>query len=216
MIASGRIACFWPGLAAAWHRGNTTSVAISIGSMWLLCALLLATFVWPQWMSVWLFRSLWMVATVFWVFASVRNQWQFKRLMLVAKPLEAKDSFLEAQTDYLAGNWFDAEAKLLQILHEFPRDAESQLMLVGVLRRTKRYRPGLRRLAHLETLDSAARWRHEIRRERELIELRMAEELEEETKLSVNADSEGVVTKDTGDASATQDEASLEERANDH
>ena len=95
--------------------------------------------------------------------------------MQVAKPLEAKDNFLLAQVDYLAGNWFEAEAKLLQILHEYPRDAESQLLLVGVLRRTKRFRPALRRLATLETLDSGARWRHEIRQERALIERRMAE-----------------------------------------
>ena len=178
---SGRLACFWPGLAAAWYRGNTTSAAISVGSMWALSVLLLATFVWPQWMSVWVFRSLWLLAGVVWLVAAIRSQWQFQRMMLVAKPLEAKDNFLQAQVDYLAGNWFEAEAKLLQILHEFPRDAECQLMLVGVLRRTKRFRPGLRRLAHLETLDSAARWRHEIRRERELIELRMAEESEEAT-----------------------------------
>ncbi len=125
-----------------------------------------------------MFRCFWLLASVAWLVAAVSSHFQFKRLMLVAKPLEAKDNFLEAQVDYLAGSWFEAEAKLLQILHDFPRDAESQLMLVGVLRRTKRFRPGLRRLAHLETLDSAARWGHEIRRERELIELRMAEELE--------------------------------------
>lgn len=100
--------------------------------------------------------------------------------MQVAKPLEAKDNFLLAQTDYLAGNWFEAEAKLLQILHDFPRDAESQLLLVGVLRHTRRFRPALRRLAHLETLDSALRWRHEIIRERAIIERRIAEELEEQ------------------------------------
>ena len=68
----------------------------------------------------------------------------------------------------------------MQILHEFPRDAESQLLLVGVLRHTRRYRPALRRLAHLETLDSAIRWRYEITRERAIIERLMAEELEEQ------------------------------------
>ncbi len=59
--------------------------------------------------------------------------------MQSSKPLEAKDSFLAAQVDYLAGNWFEAEAKLLQILHEYPRDAESHLLLVGVLRHTRRF-----------------------------------------------------------------------------
>ena len=203
MIASGRLTCFWPGLAAAWYRGNTTSAALSIASMWAFSVLLLATFVWPQWMSALVFRGLWFIACVAWLFAVIQSQWQFKRMMLVAKPLEAKDNFLQAQVDYLAGNWFEAEAKLLQILHEFPRDAESQLMLVGVLRRTKRFRPALRRLAHLESLDSASRWRHEIRRERELIESRMADDVDEP-----EAESHSIpATENSGVESAEADRA---------
>ncbi len=127
----------------------------------------------------------------------LRSQWQFVRLMQVSKPLEAKDNFLVAQTDYLAGNWFEAEAKLLQILHDFPRDAESQLLLIGVLRHTRRFRPALRRLANLETLDSAVRWRYEIKRERGIIESRIAEELAEqaEANTEVDQDSEDVATE---------------------
>ncbi|MDX1926205.1 MAG: hypothetical protein SFV81_06795 [Pirellulaceae bacterium] len=184
MFASSRMACFWPGLAAAWYRGNTKALTIAIFSTWVMALLLLATFVWPQWVSLLALRSLWLVAFVAWFIAIVRSHWQFAQLMQVSKPLEAKDSFLLAQTDYLAGNWFEAEAKLLQILHDFPRDAESQLLLVGVLRHTRRYRPALRRLAHLETLDSAIRWRYEITRERAIIERLMAEELEEQTDMA--------------------------------
>lgn len=188
MFASSRMACFWPGLAAAWYRGNTTSVAIAIFSTWIFALLLLATFVWPQWVSVIALRSLWLLSMVFWFGAMLRSQWQFARLMQVSKPLEAKDNFLVAQTDYLAGNWFEAEAKLLQILHDFPRDAESQLLLIGVLRHTRRFRPALRRLAHLETLDSAVRWRYEIKRERGIIESRIAEELAEQAEANSEAD----------------------------
>ena len=152
--------------------------------------LLMATFVWPQWVSSFALRSLWLLAFVAWVGATVRSQWQFARLMQICKPLEAKDSFLLAQMDYLAGNWFEAEAKLLQILHDFPRDAESQLLLVGVLRHTRRFKPALRRLAQLETLDSAARWRYESARERVIIERRMAEELEEASEETVENSAE--------------------------
>ena len=175
MIASSRITCFWPGLAAAWCRGNTSALSLAIVSMWSLCLLVTATFIWPQWGSTWTLRGLWLVAFTAWSVSTARSNWQFARLVQVAKPLAAKDNFLAAQVDYLAGNWFEAEAKLLQILHEYPRDAESQLLLVGVLRRTKRFRPALRRLASLETLDSGSRWRYEIRQERTLIERRMSE-----------------------------------------
>ncbi len=184
MLASSRLTCFWPGLSAAWYRGNTSSLAIAIVSTWVLALLLLATFVWPQWVSSLALRSLWLLAMVIWVAASARSQWQFSRLMQVSKPLEAKDHFLLAQTDYLAGNWFEAEAKLLQILHDFPRDAESQLLLIGVLRHTRRFRPALRRLTHLQTLDSSARWSYEINRERAIIEQRIAEELKEQAEVT--------------------------------
>ena len=184
MLASSRLTCFWPGLSAAWYRGNTSSLAIAIVSTWVLALLLLATFVWPQWVSSLALRSLWLLAMAIWVAASARSQWQFSRLMQVSKPLEAKDHFLLAQTDYLAGNWFEAEAKLLQILHDFPRDAESQLLLIGVLRHTRRFRPALRRLTHLQTLDSSARWSYEINRERAIIEQRIAEELKEQAEVT--------------------------------
>lgn len=188
MFATSRMACFWPGLASAWYRGNTTSLAIAIFSTWVLGLLLLATCVWPEWVSVGVLRGLWLLSFVVWVGATIRSQWQFARLMQVSKPLEAKDNFVLAQTDYLAGNWFEAEAKLLQILHDFPRDAESQLLLVGVLRHTRRFRPALRRLAHLESLDSSARWRFEITRERAIIERRIAEELEEQAQSTSGVD----------------------------
>lgn len=187
MLASSRIACFWPGLAAAWYRGNTNSLAIAIVSTWTLMLLLLATFVWPQWISSIALRGLWAGATVVWIVATIRSHWHFATLLQVSKPLEAKDDFLLAQADYLAGHWFEAEAKLLQILHDFPRDAESQLLLIGVLRHTRRFRPALRRLAHLETLDSAARWRFEISRERAIIESRIEAELGEAMSDDVEA-----------------------------
>ena len=168
---SARIVCFWPGLVGAWHRGNTTDLACAVAAAWSLAILLLATFVWPQWLSALVVRGLWLLAFCTWVTTSARNHWHFSRLLQVRKPLEPNDIFIQAQSDYLAGNWFEAEAKLLEILKNFPRDAESQLLLAGVLRHTRRYRPALRRLAHLDTLDSAAFWHFEIARERELIEL---------------------------------------------
>ena len=184
MLASSRLTCFWPGLSAAWYRGNSHSLAIAIVSTWVFALLLLATFVWPQWLSVLALHGLWWLATAVWIGTTVSSQWQFSRMMQVSQPLVAKDNFLLAQTDYLTGNWFQAEAKLLQILHDFPRDAESQLLLIGVLRHTRRFRPALRRLAQLENLDSAVRWGYEIHRERAIIEGRIADELEEQAEVT--------------------------------
>lgn len=169
MIQSGRITCFWPGLSAAWHRGNPQALAVALLSCWCCVLLLLATFVWPQWAAHWVVRAAWLLAFVFWIVESGRSHWYFGRLVQVGKPLEPNDEFLQAQADYLSGNWFEAEAKLLRLLDDFPRDAESQLLLVGVLRRTGRYKAALRRLDHLENWESAGRWQFEMLRERTLI-----------------------------------------------
>lgn len=86
----------------------------------------------------------------------------------------SQSAFILAQTEYLKGNWFEAEAILLEILQDFPRDAEAMLLLVGVLRHTERWQPALRRLDQLEMLDTASPWRFEINRERKIIQTRMA------------------------------------------
>ncbi len=96
--------------------------------------------------------------------------------LLASSDARSSQLLVEAQGDYLRGNWFEAEAKLLQVLHLHSRDAESLLLLAGVLRRTKRHPAALRRLGQLELLDSAAGWYFEIQREKKLIEQAMAEE----------------------------------------
>jgi predicted Zn-dependent protease len=83
--------------------------------------------------------------------------------------------FEEAQAQYLQGNWFEAEALLLDLLDKFPKDAEALLLLIGVLRHTQRWQPALRRLDQLQSLDTAAGWHFEIIRERQIVEKRFRE-----------------------------------------
>ena len=61
--------------------------------------------------------------------------------------------FLAAQREYLRGNWFEAEAELLELTQLAPDDVPAVLLLVGVLRHTHRYRPALRRLEQLQLLE---------------------------------------------------------------
>jgi thioredoxin-like negative regulator of GroEL len=90
--------------------------------------------------------------------------------------------FEQAQQEYLRGNWFEAEAILLDLLQRFPRDIQAGLLLVGVLRHTQRWQPALRRLDQLQLIDGAQGWHFEIQRERQLIEKRRSESLEQETE----------------------------------
>ena len=164
-----RYVCLIPGLPAAWYRGMAGGLFISVLFVWSVCLLMLATFVWPAWFSLWLVRVLWSLLSVFWVYETLRS-WASMRELLSITSEESSNKFCRAQEEYLKGNWFEAEAILLEIVHRFPRDAEALLLLVGVLRHTQRWQPALRRLKQLELLDTGSAWRFEIQQERSVIE----------------------------------------------
>ena len=170
-----RTVCLWPGLPAAWLQGMVRGLVVALVFTWCVCWLLLATFVWPDWISAMVLRLLWIVVMVTWFVSTIRNCLRLPGL-LATSDVRSSQMFVDAQSDYLRGNWFEAEAKLLQILHHHPRDAESLLLMVGVLRRTKRLKAAMRRLEQLELLDTSAAWYFEIQREKKLIEQAMAQE----------------------------------------
>ncbi len=169
MLATDRLSCFWPGLAQAWWRGSARGLFASIVFGWALCALLLATFVWPNWFRSWLVTLCWFGMFVFWMIESIRSHWLLGTLQTDAGPVAGDTRFVQAQQEYLRGNWFEAESLLHAILNDTPRDAEAHLLLAGVLRHSGRWSAAIRRLDQLERLDTAARWTFEIRRERQLI-----------------------------------------------
>lgn len=168
-----KLACFWPGMVATWHRGLARGLLVATLFAWSLCVLLLATFIWPQWLAPVLVRLLWIGLVAAWLGTTVHSLWTVGSVLQTTSPQCSAD-FTRAQAEYVRGNWFDAEAILLEIVHQQPRDAESLLLLVGVLRHTQRWQPALRRLRQLELLDTAVPWQFEIRNERALIEAEMA------------------------------------------
>jgi hypothetical protein len=161
--------CLWPGLPGAWYRGEIAQLLGALASGWLAMVLLMATFVWPLWFSPLVTRSLWFLATTGWLALTVWEHWRFAGWFARVTP-GTTEAFAEAQCEYLQGNWFAAEATLLTILHDTAEDAEALLLLVSVLRRTRRWQPALRRLQQLELLDAARRWSHEIATERRLLQ----------------------------------------------
>lgn len=169
--------CCWPGLAALWYRGIPRGLLLAVLFCWSGCLLLLATFLWPLWLNGWIVTLGWAILVVAWVSSTFHSHWTLG--LLLGNPNEkVQKAFVQAQEEYLRGNWFESEAILLDLLSQCPRDAEALLLLVGVLRHTKRWQPAIRRLDQLELLDTAAPWRYEIFRERELIETRRAEPAE--------------------------------------
>ena len=174
-----RLVCLWPGLPGAWFRGKVQHLLLSVLSAWLACFLLLATYLWPEWIGTGSLRILWGLFLLAWLVCAVWGHWSFAQL--VASTSSEYSAPLElAQQEYLRGSWFAAEARLLEILHAQPRDAEALLLLTSVLRQTRRWQPALRRLNQLQLLDGAARWRFEISREKQLIEQAMVADAEDD------------------------------------
>lgn len=172
-----RAICLWPGLPSAWMLGLARGLLVALAYAWCICGLLLATFIWPDWVAVSLLRLMWLIAVGTWSIATVRNCMVLPRLLATCDA-QSSQALVSAQQEYLRGNWFDAEASVLKVLHHHPRDAEALLLLVGILRRTQRFQPALRRLKQLELLQSAAMWHFEIQREKVWISRAMAQEKE--------------------------------------
>lgn len=93
----------------------------------------------------------------------------------VAKSPSSAKLFSTAQTEYLKGHWFEAEAALKVLLSRNARDAEARLLWVSVLRRTGRLEAALRQLKALSRLETADVWALEIRHERRRV-VRMLKE----------------------------------------
>ncbi len=146
---------------------------------------MLATFVWPHWFNSWLVTSCldWDVDFLGCGMCAQQlgnmarcNAMQCQRLVTIA--------FAKRSRNISKANWFEAESLLHAILADAPRDAESHLLLASVLRHSRRWAAALRRLDQLELLDTAARWRFEIRQERQLIMRRQQEHQEQEQNAS--------------------------------
>jgi hypothetical protein len=169
-----KMVCFWPGLPSAWHLGDLRGLVVSVVFGWALTLALASTFIWPLWIQPLVRGALWAGIVGYWVVESVRANWSFGD-RIAHQSVGLSKEFLNAQQAYLEGNWFDAEALLLEIIDRKPRDAEALLMLVGVLRHTHRWQAALRRLSQLEYLESASVWRYEISREKQLIQAAMSD-----------------------------------------
>jgi hypothetical protein len=178
MMPSTQLASLWPGLTSAWHEGKPKGLCIAVLFAWAVCLLLLATFVWPGWIARWLVVLSWTGLAIYWLCELIRGQLRMAGVFTAGQ--DSEERFQLAQRAYLRGNWFEAEAELLELIQRVPDDVPALLLLVGVLRHTHRYRPALRRLEQLQLLDAAAAWAFEIHQEKKWIERALAESLTEQ------------------------------------
>jgi hypothetical protein len=159
----------WPGLPQLWLHGRFAGLAAAIGFAVLLDFVLATSLVWTE---IWEPRAaalwwsgvvlVWGGSLVWWV-AAGRRQPEPQ----TATP--AGDLFPLAMTEYLRGNWFEAERQVAQLLRAAPHDVEARLLRVSILRRTGKQVEARRLLDVLSRTDAATKWQFELERERERI-----------------------------------------------
>lgn len=89
----------------------------------------------------------------------------------VADPERPDTLFIQAQREYLGGHWEEAESLLQRRINHAPRDVEARLLLVTLLRHTRRLDRAREELEEMMRYDEALEWDFEVDRERQLIEL---------------------------------------------
>lgn len=172
--------CLIPGLAPAWLVGQPLGLIELLAFTLILNSLFIATWVWPQWGPAWLVWSGWLCCAVFWVVSAIHAQWRLPKWLGTTPKVPLRDFFVEAQREYLKGNWFDAEALLTKRLTECPDDIEAALLLAGVFRRTNRWNQCSTCLMQIRLRESAALWLLEIEREQQLLQRELDSDLQED------------------------------------
>jgi hypothetical protein len=135
----------------------------------LLNLMLVASFIWPEFLPVsWLVIG-WLLVACSWCFSAWRSFRWLSETYDRQGGRCSEDLFIQAQSEYLSGHWCEAES-LLQRVNRDGRDVEAHLMLASLYRHTKRFAEARGRLRLLERLDGAEKWRSELEREQRLLD----------------------------------------------
>ncbi len=164
-----RIAVFWPGLPQLWYRSQWSALAYAMFFAAALNLALLSTFYWYQWYPLWLNRLLWFSVFTASIWSAMKSLPTWNSLVNPPVPANLDSRFMDAQRQYLQGNYIEAEGVLIKLLDRNPEDAEAMLLLGTICRRTKRSKQGLLWLQRTEMIERGSKWRHEISSERRML-----------------------------------------------
>jgi hypothetical protein len=142
---------------------------VAAGAAVLLNGAILGTYVWSDLFVPDLRRICWLLVAITWAASAGVSAWIAGRREGRPPGEAGGDRFPEAIEEYLKGNWFETEQLLNRVLRRDPHDLESRLLLIGLLRHTKRFDEATRQLNLFVRLEGAGRWAVEAHREGELL-----------------------------------------------
>ena len=160
----------WPGLPWLWLRGSFAGLVLAIAFAVTVDVAILTTFIWSDLVEFSFTLAVWTATAIVWIVSTVSAVAAFPPLLPQRSAAEIDPLFVRARAAYLARDWVVAETRLRELLGLAPTDAEAQLLLVTLLRRSGRRDEARRGLEKLSQSDSGARWSGVIAAERARIE----------------------------------------------
>ncbi len=169
-ITTKNILFLWPGAYGVIAYGRWKQLFISLAFSMPLLATLFSHCYWTDFPPHFIKQYYWFFFALTWIVLSICSYKDLHSYTQTKKYDEKGEAFLEAQTQYLHGNWFETECCIKNILKRNPGDVEARLFLATLLRHLKRYSEAQKALTELEKYEESSRWRYEILQERNAIQ----------------------------------------------
>lgn len=156
------LTCLWPGLPQLWWRGRLSALPSAIAFALALNLLLVAQFIYPEWLTYAFVRVLGWLGMITWCVCTFKNIRELPTLLHPRKVSTVPDRFNDARLAYLRTDWVRAEALLQECLAVEERDPPALLMLAAVYRQTSRFESCRVCIEKLRTTEVADRWWLEV------------------------------------------------------
>jgi hypothetical protein len=192
----------WPGLPQLWFAGSGLGLALAAGFAALLNLGLVCSRLWTELFSPEIQTMIWLAAGAIWISSAAISARWVAGLRISGPSAGDEDLFNAAQSEYLRGNWYEAEVALGRLLARNLVDVEARLMLAALLRRTGRLQEAGEQLKRLSRTDGAERWQPEIARLRN----RLAEQTHDAAETTAEAANNSDVAADEPSDDATDAE----------
>ncbi len=202
------LTCLWPGMAELWWRGRLSALPAAIAFAAVVNALLIAKFIFTDWLSGGLVMLACWVVVAAWIVLAIRSAKELPLLLSPRTASEEPDRFSDAQIAYLKGDYAAAEDYLTACLSVEPRDPPALLMLSAVYRQTGRLSASQVLLSEIRKLEVAEKWdleftAEEARLERDIEAVESDQESEEDSEADTTQD--GVENEGDSLENASQD-----------